>query len=270
MNGFEKKGERHILLIMSLFLLIGLILWLCFDKTKDFGLNIFTEMLGSALAIFVIDKLIKNREEARCITQKLAAYEDVRLYTSRYISFWINAFRESVPENDPETKEDFFSEKGMSKILQYLYLDSEANVFPPQKWHDWIIHNVKEFKENGNKILNRYSYNLDPEAFGYLHQLTESMFNSMLLMMPSNCQFDTIYKIPRVRVLASYSIPPDKDYEAILGLLKWCNKEYTQLEKYDHSIKKVTEYTPLKNKTMPPKCMISKDIYGSIKTKSTI
>jgi len=260
MNEYIKKSEWPIILIIFVLLLIGLLLWLCFDETKDFGLNFFTEMLGSAVAIFIIDRLIKNREEVRSIPQKLAAYEDVRLYTSRYMTFWIDTFRDSVPENDPETIEDFFSENGMSKILQYLYLDSQANVLPSRKWYNWIIDKAKEFQENGNKILDRYSYNLDPEAFGYLHQLTESSFNSFLLMMPAICQTDALERTPRVRVLGNYSISPEKDYEAILGLLKWCNKAYNRLEKYDPSIKKVSEYAPMKDKKMPPKCMIPNSI----------
>lgn len=256
MNKSENKSEWLMIIIISVLLLIGLLLWLCFDKTKEFGLNFFTEMIGSVVAIFIIDKLIKNREETKSIPQKLAAYEDVRLYTSRYIGFWIDAFRESVPEDDPETIEVFFSENGMSKILKYLYLDSQANVFPSRNWHNWIIDNAKKFQENGNKILDRYSYNLDPEAFGYLHQLAGSLFNECLLTLPSIYQFDTLEKIPRVRILASYSISPDKDFEAILGLIKWCNESYNQLIKYDSSIIKVSEYAPKKDKRMPPKCMI--------------
>ena len=45
-------------------------------------------MLGVAITVFVIDRLIQAREETKNIPQKLAAYEDVRLYASRYISFW--------------------------------------------------------------------------------------------------------------------------------------------------------------------------------------
>ena len=30
-------------------------------------------------------------------------------------------------------------------------MDSEPNVTPPIKWWDWILHNAKEFKDNGDK-----------------------------------------------------------------------------------------------------------------------
>lgn len=255
------KNENLIVLSLLGLLSIGLLCWICFPTTKDFGLNFFTEILGVAVTVFIIDRLIQNREERRSIPQKLAAYEDIRLYTSRYISFWINAYRESVPEQEPETIDDFFSENGMSKILTYLHMDSEPNVTPPRKWWDWIVHNANEFKNNGDKLLDRHSYNLDPIVFGYIHQLTESSFNNMLLLSPSIQQSDNILKFPRIKVLGSYAMSPLKeDYKAILGLVKWCDNTYPLLKKHNSSINKIIEYIPLKSKKMPPKCMIPQDI----------
>ena len=255
------KTDKVIILTLLGFLLIGLLSWLGSTKTEDFGLNFFTEMLGVAVTIFVIDRLLQNREEARNIPQKIAIYEDVRLYASRYINFWTDAYRESVPEDEPTTLELFFSEDGMSKILNYLHMDSEPNVIPPRKWWDWIVHNAKEFKDNGDKILDRHSHNIDPIAFGYVHQLTESMFNNILLMLPSIRQSDIQMNFSRVKVLGSYSMsPPKEDYEAILGLVKWCNEQYLFLSKRSNSIKKVFEYTTMKNRKMPPKCMIQPEV----------
>ena len=186
------KKEKYILLTLLALILVGLLSWLGSVTTEQFGLNFLTEMLGVAITILIIDRLIQEREQTRTIPQKLAAYEDIRLYVARYIGFWSDAFRLSVPEEDPETFEDFFSEKGMNKIFNNLYLDSEPNVSPPRKWWDWIVHNAKEFKENGDKILNRYSYNLDPIAFGFLHHLTESSFNTMLFAIPALRQADQL------------------------------------------------------------------------------
>lgn len=255
------KSEKVIILRILGFILFGLFCWLFSKTTEDFGLNFFTEMLGVAVTVFVIDRLIQNREERRSIPQKLAAYEDVRLYTSRYISFWTATYRDSVPEDEPETIELFFSDLGMPKILNHLYMDSEPNVTPSRKWWEWIVHNAKEFKDNGDKLLDRHSHNLDPIAFGYVHQLTESSFNNTLLISPSIKQSDIQMKFPRIKVLGNYSLPPQKeDYDAILGLVKWCNETYSLLRKHSNSIKKVSEYKPTKNRKMPPKCMIPNEV----------
>lgn len=117
------KSEKTTILTLLAFLLIWLFCWLGSTKTEQFGLNFFTEMLGVFVTIFVIDRLIQNREENKNIPQRLAAYEDIRLYTSRYISFWVNAYRESVPDEEPTTLNLFFSETGWEKFwTTYIWI----------------------------------------------------------------------------------------------------------------------------------------------------
>jgi len=249
-------------IILIVLTVLGLILWLGFPSTKDFGLNFMTEMLGALITIYVIDRLIKNMEKLKSIPQRLAAYEDVRLYTSRYISFWLDAYRASVPEEDPPTITEFFSKNGLEKVFKYLYLDAKPNVIPPRTWECWIVENASEFKTNGDKILDRHSYNLDPNVYGFLHHLTEGMFNNMLMSIPSLHQSDLSMNFPRVRTLGYYSIPPQgDDLSAILGLYNWCENEFNELKKFKASVKQVFIYQQRKNKDKSPKSMIPVDIF---------
>jgi hypothetical protein len=257
-------NEKLLILVVIVLIIIGLILWLLVKKTKDFGLNFTTEILGAVITVFILDRLIKKREEDKNIPLKIAIYEDIRLYTTRYIGFWIETYLLSVPEDPPKDISDFFSKIGMPKILSYLHLDSEPNVTPSQKWWDWIVHNAKEFKVNGEKILDRYSGFLDPEIFGHLHRLTESHFNGCLIMIPAIRQSDNIYKTPRVKVLGNYSIEPmEDDFKAILGLVNWCENSYNDLLKHKIDLLKVGAYDDYANRERikkPPKCMIPEDI----------
>lgn len=255
------KNEKNIILTLLGLILIGILFWVTSKKTEDFGLNFFTEMLGVAVTVFIVDRLIQKREEKRNIPQNLAAYEDVRLYTSFYIRFWTDTYRESVPDPDPETIEDFFSDNGMSKILNYLYMDSEPDALPPQKWWDWLVLHTREFQKRGDKILDRHSNNLDPIAFGFVHQLTTSLFNKVLSTMPSIRQTDISMNFPRIEVLGSYSMQPlNEDFEAILGLVNWCNHSFLILKKHNKSIKKVIEYKANRDRKMPPRYMIPPEI----------
>ncbi|HEV8080257.1 MAG TPA: hypothetical protein VGP43_06070 [Chitinophagaceae bacterium] len=258
------KNEWPIIITLVFFLGFGLFCWLFWKPAEEFGLNFFTEISGAAITVVIIDRLIKNREYRKTIPQKLASYEDVRLFVTRYISFWTETYSLSVPEAEPENFMVFFSEEGMSKILSYLYLDSEPNITPPRTWWDWIPNQAKEFKNMGDKILDRHSSLLDPEAYGYIHQLTESSFNNLLIMLPSLRQTDILYKFPRVKVLGSYSINPQKeDFEAILGIIKWCEIAHEKLKKYNPDLKKITQYSMSKNRKLPLKCMIPPEIAES-------
>lgn len=260
--------EIGLIFILGFLILCGAFFWLSSDRTEDFGLNFFTEMLGVLITVIIVDKIIKIREQNYLLPQKLVVYEDVRLYVSRYLGFWIDTYQQSVPEDDPETIEDFFSEHGMTKILDYLYMDSEPNVAHPQTWWVWIIHNVKEFQERGDKILDRHSHLLEPKVYASIHQLTETGFYKTLTLIPSLKQIDELNKFPRIKVLGSYSLPPFKeDYEAILFLYQWCQDQYEIYKKFNPDLKKVSEYRPMKNKKMPPKNMIPEDIYKRQKSE---
>lgn len=249
------KSEKAIILTLLVLLIVGLLCWI-WKPTSEFGLNFFTEISGATITVFILDRLIKNREEKKNIPLKLAAYEDVRLFTSRYSSFWTDAFHDCVPEDDPETVEYFFSDNGMKKILRYLNIDAKANVASQINWFDYIVSSAKEFKNHGDKVLDRHP-NLDPIAYGYLHNIIEGSMINCLIQSPGLKNWDAQNNFPRVKILQSYCVQPNQEeYEAILGLIKWCEESYLQLLKHRTTIKKVSEYTPKKKKNETPKSMI--------------
>ena len=263
MNKINRLFLKDKILIFTLiiFLLIGLFCWLYCPKYTDFGLNFFTEILGVAITVFIIDRIIKNRDDESKIPYKLALYEDVKIFTNRYINFWVELYRCSVPEEEPKTIELFFSDSGMAKIFDYLYMDSEPNVYPQTKMFNWIFQNAKEFKENGSKIIQRHFHTVDPDVYRCIHHLSESIFISQFLNIPSIIQFDNETNYPRIKILKKYSIKPKHaDYNSILGILRWCDKTYNQLRKYDKSITRVSSYSPMKDRKTPPNCMIPDDI----------
>jgi len=253
--------EWRIIIIIGTLILIGLAFWQLSTKTAEFGLNFFTEMLGVLVTVLIIDKIILIRENQRLIPLKMAVYEDVRLFTSRYIGFWTTTYRESVPENDPKDLAEFFSEKGISKIFLFLNMDSEPNVSPPIKWWDWMVHNAKEFKEKGDKILERHAHILEPEVYAKIHHITECDFTTLLNNIPLIRNYDITNNFPRPKTLNHYSIPPEKeDFEAILYLYQWCELTFNEYKKIKPNIKQVSQYAPIDNKKMPPKCQISMSI----------
>lgn len=205
--------------------------------------------------------LLRNREKEGLVPQRMAAYEDVRLFVSRYIGFWTTAFRDSVPEDDPGDLEGFFSESGMPKIFHNLYMDSEPDVSPPRPYWEWIVENVEEFSKIGDKVLARHELLLGPSVHAQIHQLTKCSFNRMLSLLPVHLNSDLKDGYPRIRILYSYSEPPVKeDFEAALGLFGWCETQYRQLRKKNPSIDRVAQYSPMGDKKYPPKCLIPESV----------
>lgn len=252
--------RKYLLLIVSIFLiLLWLVLW-SIDYTKDFWLNFFTEMLWVWITILFIDKITQYRKEIEEIPRILATYEDIRLYTSRYISFWVETFNICVPEKNPDTIDKFFSKDWMPKILNYLWLNSEPNVTPKRKWWDWIVTNAKEFIDSWDKILDRNWYLLEPKIYSNIHYITESTFIKVLSMIKNLRSSDLENWFKRVEVLKYYStLPTDDDFKTILELYNRCEEVYF---KYNNNpnIKRVYQYTNTEYNEKNIKCKIPEEI----------
>ena len=263
LNSVKKAylSNRPIANILLLFLLLGLVLWRANDSTKDFGLNFFTEMLGVFITVLIIDQIVKKREEQKLLPQKLAAYEDIRLFVSRYFSFWLSTYQLSVPGEMPKDIQTFFSENGMGKIWNCLYLNSKPNVTPETSWWVHLPHSMKELQDLGDKILDRHSNHLDPEIYGELHHMSESSFLTVFKYMQSLKQSDLKSKFPRPSLLSSYSMQPqEQDFAAITKLYDWCVANYQALSPHSPYLKKVAEYVPTKNREEIPRCMIPQEV----------
>jgi hypothetical protein len=253
--------EKTLLTILGVLILFGAFLWIYTSEYKDFGLNFFTEMLGVLVTILVVERIFRNREKNHLLPQKISAYEDVRLFTTLYINFWVETYRISVPKDDPENLQKFFSQEGMGLIGAYLDMDSEPNVTPNRKWWDWMTYNVKEFQNAGDKILDRHAIILEPELYSQIHQLTESSFNKVICHMPAIRQSDTRNNFQRNTAFGSYSIPPiNEDFEAILYLHNWCEKQYEEYRKIKPNIHRVTVYEPKTDKNLPLKCTVLDEV----------
>lgn len=233
-------SSNILIIIIVLLIVVSFIMWKFIKSTEQFGLNFFATMIGVALTVFVIDKLIKKGEEEQRIPQRVAAYLDIRRYTNEIITFWIDTFIMTVNEKDAENLNQFFTENMFEKIFNKINLTASVprvNNYPTMA--DWIIQHIKNTNNEGDKILFRYSYNLEPETFKSIHQLTTSFYFSFLLQL--------IYGSTSNETICSYnnSVKKEKEINAILQLQKWCEKSYPVLQKYENDLPKPPYFNPV-------------------------
>jgi hypothetical protein len=261
---FEFIDENFsIVIILLVFALLGYWIWQTNDTYSEFGQNFLSEMLGVLITILIINQLIVIREEKRKLPHRFAVYDDIRLFISNYMLFWQQAYQDSVPEEDPENIYTFFSEDGMGKIWDYLYLKAQPKSAIPCCWYEYMIESAIEFRAKGDKILTRHSKYLPPQVYRMIHQITEAHYLDVIVNMPKMKLYAESHNIPKINVLDSYAVirPNDKDYAAIIGIFEWCDNIYKELSTLDKSTAKVNNYFPKKKKVMPPHSMIPKDIF---------
>lgn len=224
---------RHKRLLVLLMLLIAsacLYLWLATNgELSSFGLNAFTETLGILVTVLIVDHLIKRQEEVRSLPQKAAAYEDVRLLTSRIVSFWSDVFRSCVSEASPSSLDDLFCQASFEKMLANLNLNSQPNVTPPRTWWEWLPQSLSQHRELAETILARYNNVLDPTIYSFVHKIgTEGVDPNIINTIR---QSDLQMKFTRPPVLGYYYPLPEHYCETVVALVRWCEENVGMLEK---------------------------------------
>jgi len=245
-------------MILCVLIIFGFVLWQFTPCLEEFGLSFFTGMIGVLITIAIVENILKSIDAEKTVPLRLAAYEEIRSYLGKYIDFWASAYRDSVPDNPPDTIQDLFTEIEMEKICKNLYLDSnKPSVLPEMKYWDWIVQSAQRFKENGDKILDRYVNCLDPTAFKYIHQITDS---GLILALSNIINMRKHYidaGVPRLPVLYTYAIPVKAHVDNINGLIQWCEQQHKLLLKHDPKIISVTKQYRVWDRVRTPKCMIT-------------
>lgn len=255
---------RHkylLFILLSLFLSIGLVLWLRADSgLKDFGLNFFTEILGVVITVYIIDSLAQMREYERLKPLKLAEFEDAKNLFNRFISFWYVTYSRSVPEEYPETFEGFLSNDGIGKIFDHLDVESKPSQADALTWAQWIQKNHSEWMEISNRFLERHSANADPELYKLIHAFMDSTVMKTIPMM--NAFHKTREKTSSLglNALSTYLPKPKKnDYEVLHKMnqtLRSLNRKYYPSKSNADNI---TNYKPVKLENRKVDCCLKID-----------
>lgn len=171
------REYRSLVLSISILAAIFFALWRLTDGSwREFGLNAFTETVGIGLTVLLIDQLIRKQERRRLRPLELAAFDDVRSFVDGLATSWLNVYKWSakgeLPEPpDPPSTQDFLTMPYFEEIRRRLNLDSEACVFPKRTWWQYLPQVEDEYRKLGERILERHSAVLDPNAYHLVHRV---------------------------------------------------------------------------------------------------
>lgn len=278
---------RNITIPLAIVALICLIFWKRnVPGWADFGLNAFTEILGIILTVVFVDQLIRQQELRRTLPLQAAAYEDVRMLTTRIIQFWESAFGQAVPhpvpaeliqiwetvyqqpvsQSVPLTVSQLFSIETIDAIRTHLDLDSQPSVAPPRTWWEWLPEQEQQFRTRAERILERHAVILDPQAYALVHQLVSGSGllhpDTGMQSIRSMRQHDQEVGFPRPRNLASYWGTTTEALNTVVALNEWCIQKRQFLEKQGMRglLNPVFSLNSF-NENPAPKCMIEPNMF---------
>lgn len=240
---YLKKISVYTLLLFVLLIgiLIGAyIIWIIGNENySDFGLNLFTEILGVLITIFVIDHLIKRRENRRQLPVRAAIFKDTFEFFGKYITIFHSAFIVSVPDELPDKLEDFISTNGMGKVFKYLDLNKKPRITPERTWFKYFLERQSIITKLGNTFLERHKGLTEPEIFKAVHTLINGEFLGTLKMMPTIINLQKNKGKNYIMSFDSFRVNFSKEeYQALNTLNNWLKNNYKELNKFDQTIPK--------------------------------
>lgn len=231
------KEYRNVVLLIGVLATVFFYAWK-FGKGEwhEFGLNAFTEVIGIGITVFLVDQLLKNQERRRRRPLEIAAFHDVRNFVDGLATFWMNVYNwsgkdEVAPPPQPPSMGEFLTLPYFEKIRRRLNLDAEACVFPKRTWWTYLPQAENQYRQLGEKILERHGAALDPYVYQLVHKVLNGFLDSNLglNMLPvlkeaggfgDNDIWDKLPEHQRHR-LGRYWIVLENNLEDFAALHKW-------------------------------------------------
>ena len=185
-----KQYELHFFFGICLCITITLQL---FDRTKELGGNLFTEVIGVAMTVFIINKILERKERKKRISIDQRILKEVEAIIASYFSIWKHLVWQYTPLEKIESEEDFLRVYGQlvsrAKINDQFKMVSTHH---PESWKLFFHQKpIKECFKNyydtlNNDIqlfINDFKAFLDPELLDYLLDIMECEYFKNIYMM---------------------------------------------------------------------------------------
>jgi hypothetical protein len=181
------------MLATACFAAYAFILPLSMAGWRGFALNLGTEISGILLTVLLIDAVIRRKDAHDQKRYRRIALQQLRMPLFSHLLLLSGMYKASVernPAREISNLRDLFSEDYFEQIayfnvmgpspaaLQLLGPSSVAGGKKPPSipWYQYLNSEVERFKEDLQRVVDKYAMYLDPETIDLLEQLANSSF----------------------------------------------------------------------------------------------
>lgn len=147
---------------------------------SDIGPNLFSEALGVAFTIFIIEALLRYEEKRRSRPARYAAFREALLIFGRFILLWHNMLRSSyapqIHKKILEQNKSGIFDVELGNIISTLDLTKDAPVIPKRNWRQHLYEQVVDLENRIDRCLARYANFMEPEMITVLQNLERTSF----------------------------------------------------------------------------------------------
>jgi hypothetical protein len=131
------------------------------------------------IAVFLIDRLLEKKEEARKAPIKYVVYQEISVVYNRFVNLLLDLYANACPEPAPLSIGEFLADGFLERAFLYTNVEAQANVFPARLVHEYLNDQAKDLRDRAEKIIDKYSAFMEPSALSLLYGL---FLNSSFMM----------------------------------------------------------------------------------------
>ena len=145
---------------------------------KDFSLNFSTEVIGILLTVFLIDIIIKMKEERERIKRQEIGLKQLKVNLLNHLHLLFNIYKASVESkpNDLNMKASHFFDENYYQEIKYFDFSKNAPVTSNINWGYYLASKNEKFKTGLNKTIDKYGIYLDSDGIDLMEKLINSNF----------------------------------------------------------------------------------------------
>lgn len=258
---YKYEVKKHIEIYRLIYITFILVLCssslLLFDKTKDFGLNLTTEMIGILITVVLIDKLYERKENRKNLKINIRIFNAVNSLICTYISIWKHIklnFKDDIEINDID---DLI--KNYKVLISGLQIESKYDIIqlsaPENVQYNFFIKNdVREslvkFREYVKltipMIINEYNSYIDPDLYDLLKDIeNDNLFNYELKGLEDPNQTKAMKLAFSKRIIPKgetevleffLNVNNTSHLYNLKKLINYLNQFYKQLKSFDYEV----------------------------------
>ncbi len=180
---FFYKYDLHFTLGLALLLSIVLIYS---ANSRDFGINLFTEMIGVAMTVLIINKIIERKTRKKRISIDIRILNELQGIISNYFSIWKHLVWRYNPDQKITCKKDFLNT--LPELIKSCDINDSfhvVSIHQPESaklhFHDKPIKHCFENYSNTlqnslESFISDYKLFLEPDLLDLLLKINESQY----------------------------------------------------------------------------------------------
>jgi hypothetical protein len=196
---FLKKYDLHIVFASALVIAVVLML---FEKSKELGTNLLTEVTGVAMTVFIINKILERKERQKRISMDQRILREVQSIIASYFSIWKHLTWQYLPNERIKSEEDIL--RIYPDLVKMTSLHEKFDlvaIHHPESWklffhgrpikdcfenyYDTLSHDIRVF-------IDDFKIYLEPELLDCLLNITEGTYFKNLYMMCHETEAESI------------------------------------------------------------------------------